>query len=96
MLLAIKVKALSLDTFKLVVLCMEHVDVSYDSRVPKVVEGIVNDKTGGAAGVEYGMVSVLDTWAMVVGGWVRMCVERGAINGLVFAFCPLMDNSIVD
>jgi len=87
---------LLLDTFKLVVLHIEHMDVSYDSRVPKVVEGIVNNKTGDAAGVEYSMVSVLDTWAIVVGGWVRTCVERGAINSLVFAFCPLIDDSIVD
>jgi len=52
---------LSLDTFKLVVLCTEHVNISYDSRVPKMVKGIVNDKAGGATGVEDGVISVLDT-----------------------------------
>ena len=55
---------MSLDVFKLVVLCAEHVDVSYNSRVPKVVEGVVNDKTGGAARVEDGVISVLGTGAM--------------------------------
>ena len=50
-LLTVKVKALLLDAFKLVVLCAEHVDIGYDSRVPKMVKGIINNKAGGAAGV---------------------------------------------
>ena len=32
---------LSLDVFKLVVLCTEHVDICYNSRVPKMVKGVV-------------------------------------------------------
>jgi len=74
-LLVIKVKALALDVFKLVVLCVEHVDVSYDSGVPKMVKSIVYNKLRGTAGVEDGVVSVLDTWVMEVGGRVRVCME---------------------
>jgi len=87
---------LLLDTFKFVVLCAEHVDISYDSRVSKMVEGIIDDKTRGAAGMKYGVVGVLDTWAMEVGGWVGMCMKRGTIDGFVFAFCPLMDDPVID
>ena len=94
--LTVKVKALSLDIFKLVMLCAEHVDVSYDSGIPKVIEGIINNKAGGAAGIKDGMVSVLDTWMVEVGGRIRACMEGGAIDGLVFAFCSLIDNDIVD
>jgi len=87
---------LSLDTFKLVILCAEHVDISYNPRISKVVESIVNNKTRGAAGVEYGMVSVLDTWTIEVWGWVRLYVKRSTIDAFIFAFCPLMDNSIIN
>ena len=96
MFLIVKVKVLSLDTFKLVVLCSEHVDISYDSRVPKVVEGIINDKIRSAAGVEDSVISVFDTWTEKVGGRVGSYMKGGAIDGLVFAFCPLVDNPIVD
>ena len=95
-LLTVKIKTLSLDVFQLVVLCTKHVNVSYNSRVPKVIEGIINDKAGGATGIEDSVISVLDTWAMEVGGGVRTCVEGGAIDGLVFAFRSLMDDTIVD
>ena len=94
--LIVKVKALLLDAFKLVVLCAEHVNISYDSRVSKMVEGIVDDKTRGAARMKYGVVGIFDTWAMEVGGWVRACMERGTIDGFVFAFRPLIDDPIVD
>ena len=94
--LTIKVKTLSLDTFKLVVLRMKHVNISYNSRVSKIIECIIDDKTRGAARVENGVIGVLDTWAMEVGGRVRACIEGGAIDGLVFAFCSLVDNTIVD
>ena len=95
-LLVVKVKTLSLDVFKLVVLCMEHVDISYDSRVSKVVEGIIDDKMGGAAGMEDGVVSVLDTRTMEVWGGIGTCIKGGAIDGFVFAFCFMVDNAIID
>ena len=95
-LLTVKIKALSLDIFKLVVLCTEHVDISYDSRVPKMVKGIVDNKMGNAARVKDGVVGVFGTWTMEVRGGIRMCMKGGAIDGLVFAFCPLVDNAIVD
>ena len=95
-LLVVEINALLFDFLKLVVLCTKHVHISYDTRVPKVVEGVVNDKMRGAAGMEYGVVCVLDFWTMEVGGWVRTCMERGAIDGLVFAFCSLMDDPVID
>ena len=95
-LLIVKVKMLSLDALKLVMLCAEHVDISYNSGIPKMVEGIINNRVGGAAGMEDGMVGVLDTWVIEVGGWVRACMEGGAIDSLVFALCSLMDDPIVD
>ena len=95
-LLTVKIKALSLDIFKLVVLCAEHIDISYDSRVSKMVKGIVDDKAGSAARVKDGVVGVFGTWMMEVRGGVRACMKGGAIDGLVFAFCSLVDNAIVD
>ena len=74
-LLTVQVKALPLDIFKLVVLGAKHVDVSYDSRVPKVVEGIIYDKTRSATGVEDSMIGVLDTWAIEVGSRIGARVE---------------------
>jgi len=80
---------LLLDIFKLIVLCTEHVDVSYNPRVSKMVEGIVDNGTSGAAGMEDGVIGVLDTWAMEVGGQVRTYVEGGLLEprlppGMVF------------
>ena len=95
-LLTIKVKTLSLDVFKLVVLRTEHVDISYNSRVSKMVECVIDDKTRGAAGVEDSVIGVLDTWTMEVGGGIRACMKGGAIDGLVFAFCSLIDDTIID
>ena len=95
-LLTIKVEVLLFDAFEFVVLCAEHVDIGYDPRVPKVVEGIIDNKAGGTAGIEDGVMSVLDTWTVEVGGGVRACMERSAINGLVFAFCSLVDNTVID
>jgi len=84
----------SLDILEFVVLCMKHMHVSYNTRVPKVVEGVINDETRGAARMEYGVVGILDSWTMEVGGWVRMCVERGTIDGLFFfeleVYTPLL------
>ena len=57
---------------------------------------VVDDRAGGAAGVEDGMIGVLDTWAIEVRGGVDICMKRGAIDGFVFAFCPLINDSIVD
>jgi len=87
---------LPLDILKLVVLCMEHVHISYDTRVPKVVESVVNNKTTGAARVENGMVGVLDTRAIEVGGGKGSCMKGSAIDGLVLALCPLVDYSVID
>ena len=85
-----------LDVFKFVVLGAKHVNVSYDSRVPKVIEGIIHDKAGSATGVKDSVIGVLDTWAIEIGSRIRTCVEWGAIDGLVSAFCSLMDDTIVD
>jgi len=95
-LLSVKVKALSLDALKLVMLCTEHVDISYVSRIPKMVKGIVNDKAGGAAGMEDGMVGVFDTWTIKVRGRVGLCMKRGAVDGFVLALSSLVDDPVVD
>ena len=84
------------DVLEFVVLCTEHVDICYDTGVPKIIEGIVDDKLTGTAGVEDGVISVFNTRMMEVGGGEGMCVERGTIDGFVFALCPLMNYSIVD
>ena len=85
-----------LDVFKLVVLCAKHVDIGYDSRVSKVVKSVVDNKMRSAARVENGVVSIFDTWMVEVGGGVGSCMKAGAVNGLVFAFCPLVDNTVID
>jgi len=95
-LLIVKVKVLSLDALKLVMLCMEHVDISYNSRIPKMVEGIINNKAGGGAGVEDCMVSIFNTWTIEVRGGIGLCMKRSAIDGFVFALSSLMDDSIID
>jgi len=77
-------------------LCMEHVDISYNSRVPKMVKGIVNNRMGGAARIEDGVIGVLDTWLIEVGGRIGSCMKRGAVDSFVFAFCPLVDDPVVD
>jgi len=94
-LLTVKVKVLSLDILKLIILCAECVDVSNNPRVSKMVQSIVNNKAGGAAGVEDGVVSVFGTWTIEIWGWVRLCMKGGAVNFLVFAFCSLMNDTIV-
>jgi len=95
-LLVIKVNALLLDTLKLVVLCMKHVHISYDTGISKMVEHVVDDKMTGTAGVEDDVVGVLDTGMIEVGGGECTCVKKGPIDSLVLALCPLMDYSIVD
>ena len=85
-----------LDAFKLVVLCAKHVDVGHDTGVPKMIESIVNNKMTGAAGIENSMVSVLDTRMIEVGGRKYVCMKGGAIGGLAFALCPLMNYPIID
>ena len=42
------------------------------------------------------MIGVFNTRTTEVGGWKGACIERGAIDSFVLAFCPLMDYSIVD
>jgi len=61
-----------------------------------MIKSIINNKTTSAAGIEDGVVSVLDTGMMEVGGGECSCVKGGAIDGLVFAFCSLIDYSIID
>jgi len=95
-LLVVKINVLPLDTFEFVVLCTKHVHVSYDAGIPKVVESIVDHKMTCTAGVEDGVVSIFDTRAIAVRGGECSCVERGLVDGLIFAFCPLMDYSIID
>jgi len=95
-LLIVKVKALLLDTFKLVVLCTKHVHISYNARVPKMIKGVVDDKVTSAAGIEDGMVGIFNTRAIEIGGGKGSCIKRGAIDGLVLALCPLVDYSVID
>jgi len=95
-LLIVKVKALLLDVFKLIVLCTEHVDIDYDSRISEIIKGVINNGVSGAAGVEDGVISIFDTGTIEVGGGISICMERGPIDGLVFALCPLIDYTIVD
>ena len=85
-----------LDTFKFVVLCTKHVHVCYDAGVPKVIESIIDNKITSAARIEDGMVGVFNTRTMEVGGGKGTCMEGGAIDGFVFAFCPLVDYSVID
>jgi len=94
-LLVVKVNALLLDILKLVVLCMKHVHVSYDTGVPKVIKGVVDDKVTSAAGVEDSVVGVFNTRTMEVGSGKGSCMKGGAIDGLVLALCPLMDYSVI-
>jgi len=72
------------------------VHVSYNARVPEVVEGIVDDKATSAAGVEDSMVGVFNTRTIKVGSRKSLCMKGGTIDGFVFALCPLVDYSIVD
>ena len=96
MLLIVKAKTLSLDVLKLVVLCAEHMDISYDTGVSKMIKGIVDNKSTSTAGVEDGVIGVFNTRTMEVGGGEGMCMERGAIDSSVLALHPLMNYSIVD
>ena len=34
---------MSLDVLKLIILCAEHVDVSYNARVSKVIKGVIDN-----------------------------------------------------
>ena len=92
----IKAEALSLDVLKLVVLCMEHMDISYDTGVSKVIESIINDKATSAAGIEDSVVSVFDTGVIEVGGGKGSCMKGGPIDRLVLALCPFVDYFVVD
>ena len=96
MLLVVKAEVLSLDVLKLVVLCAEHVDISYDTGVSEVIKGVIDNKSTSTTGVEDGVIGVFNTRMTEVGGGEGLCVERGAIDGFVLAFCPLMNYSIVD
>jgi len=84
------------DIFEFVVLCVEHMDISYNSRISKMVKGIINNRTGHAAGVEDGMVGVLDTWTIEIRGRVGLCMKGGAVDGFVLALSSLMDGPIID
>ena len=85
-----------LDSLKLVVLHTKHMYISYNARVPKVIEAVINNKMTYARGVEDGVISVFDTRTMEVGGGECSCMKRGAIDGFVLALCSLMDYPIVD
>jgi len=95
-LLVIKVNALLLDILELVVLCMKSVNVSYDAGISKVIKGIVDNKTTGATGIEDGVIGVLDTRAMEIGGGECACVKGGTISGLPFTLYSLVNYPIID
>jgi len=61
-----------------------------------MIESVVDDKMTGSAGVENGVVGILDTGVIEVGSGECMCMKGSAVGGFVFAFCPLMGYSIVD
>jgi len=88
--------ASSTDILKFVVLCTKHVYISYNTGVPKVIKGIVDNKTTSAAGIKDGVVGVFNTRTMEIGSREGSCMKGGAIDGLVLALCPLMDYSIID
>ena len=71
-------------------------DVSYNPGVPKVIKGVINNETGGTARVEDSVVGILGTWAVEVRGGIGSCVERGAVDGFVFAFRSLVNYTVVD
>ena len=86
---------LSLDPHEFVMLCMECVDISYDSGISQVVECVVNNDLARAAGVENVEVGVFDTGATEVRGGEGMSMERGCIDRLVLASSPLVDDPII-
>jgi len=63
---------LSLDILKLIVLCMEHVHISYDARIPKIIESVVDNKTTSAAGIKDSMVGVFNCHSQVTVSFSRL------------------------
>ena len=61
-----------------------------------MIERIIDYEMTGTAGMEDGVVGVFDTRAIEVGSGECSCMKGGPENGLAFAFCFLMDYSIID
>ena len=76
-------------------LCMECVDISYDSRISQMVECIIDNDSARATGVENVEVSIFDTRAAEVRSGEGTSVERSRVNRLVLASRPLVDNPVI-
>ena len=76
-------------------LCVECVNVSYDSRISQIVECIINNDLARAAGVEDIEVGISDTGATEVGSGEGTSVERSCIDRLVLASSSLVDDPII-
>jgi len=61
-----------------------------------MVNRVIYYEATGAAGVEDGVISVLNTRTIEVGGRECSCVKGGPEDGFAFTICTLMDHSIVD
>ena len=76
-------------------LCVECVDISYDSRVSQMVECLVDNDSARAAGVENVQVGIFDTRATEVGGRECTSVEGSRIDRLILASSPLVDDPVI-
>ena len=76
-------------------LCTECMDIRYDSRIPQMVECIINNNLARATRVEDVEVSIFDTRATEVRSGKGTSMERSCINGLVLASSPLVDDPII-
>jgi len=61
-----------------------------------MIECVVHYEATGAIGVKDGMVSVLDTGTVEVGGGECLRMEGSPKDGFILAVCTLVDYSIVD
>ena len=86
---------LLLDPHKFVMLCTEHIDISYDPRIPQMVECIIDNDPARAAGVEDVKVCISDTGVTEVRSGEGTSMERSHIDRLILASSPLVDDPIV-
>ena len=76
-------------------LCVECMDVGYNSRISQVVECIIDNDSARAAGVENVEVGVFDTRVTEVRGGEGTSMERSCVDRLILASSPLVDDPVI-